>query len=106
MATSTYTQYRFIGDGVGASVDLRQRPCSKWSLQVRGSGMSATAWTVVLESSLDGGLWTTILTHNTATLDGVTVSVVDKPALFYRVSLSGLTLAPAGALYAHVLGME
>lgn len=106
MANNTYSQYRFIADGVGASKDLRQMPCSKWSLQVNGSGMSATAWTVALEVSLNGGGWTTILTHNTATLDNVTISITDKPALFYRVTLTGLTLAPAGALYVHVLGME
>jgi hypothetical protein len=77
---------------------------SKFAVQVKGVGGVATAWTVVVEGSIDGVNFTTIATHNTASGDGVLIQVVDKPCTHWRATLSGLTLAPATALNVNVVG--
>ncbi len=106
MTNSKIYSERFISNGVTPAINISAKPCSKWAILVRGSGMAATAWQADLEVGLNGSSWTSVATHNTATGDGVTVFAVDKPATFYRINLTGLTLAPAGALYVYVLGMS
>jgi len=88
------------GDVVSAPGD---EVFSKFAVQVKGVGGAATAWTVVVEGSIDGVNFTTLATHNTASGDGVLVMVVDKPCTHWRVTLSGLTLAPASALNVNVV---
>lgn len=66
-----------------------------FSLQVKGTGAAATAWSVVLEYSLDGVNWTTAVTHNAVDGSVVGSGATIFVAMFYRTRLASVTLAPA-----------
>lgn len=97
----------------GTQVDASSKPCSKFSLQVKGTGASATAWNVLLEGSLDGTNYTTILQHSSANplganADGATVWMdAGAPFLYFRSrSAATLTLGSATNIIATIAGMQ
>jgi hypothetical protein len=78
------------GKAVAASPVFRS-----FSVQVKGTGASATAWSVVLEYSLDGVNWTTALTHNATDGSVLSSGATLFVATWYRTRLASITLAPA-----------
>lgn len=99
----------------GTQVDVSTKPCSTFSLQVKGTGAAATAWNIILEGSLDGTNYTQILQHatsgNTPPLgaqgDGTTMWVQAGPFLYFRTrSASTLTLGSATNVVATIVGMQ
>jgi len=98
----------FTGTGNGTAVDASTRPMRAFALQVTGTGAAATSWTVVLEGSLDGTTYTTILTH-TGTVDsnGGTHwgDAVATPILYFRSRCTAVTLGSATNIIAVVLGV-
>jgi hypothetical protein len=83
----------FSATATGVTLDLHGSPCKYFSLQATGVGGALTLWTILLEISLDGSAWTTLLTHATATLDGITLSGSSAtPALYARARATSITL--------------
>ena len=60
----------FTAAGNGATVSILDFPSKSFSISVKRTDASATAWSVVLEGSLNAVEFSTILTHVTATGDG------------------------------------
>ena len=98
----------FTTTGNGTTVDASTRPMRSFGIQVTGTGATATAWTVVVEGSLDNTTFTTILTHvNGTNANGATVwsSAVNTPCLYFRARCSALTLGSATNVVAVILGV-
>lgn len=95
----------FTATGVGAVVELGDA-ARRYSLQVIGDPVAATAWSVDLEGSLDGVHFDTILTHTTGTGDGKIWWSGNQqfPALFMRAKVNTLTLGSASKLIVWILG--
>lgn len=102
----------YTGTANGTQVDVSAKPCSKFSLQVKGTGAAATAWNIILEGSLDGTNYTQILQHSSANplgadTDGATVWTVAGPFLYFRSrSAATLTLGSATNVVATIVGMQ
>ncbi len=96
----------------GTQVDVSAKPCSKFSLQVKGTGAAPTAWNVLLEGSLDGTNYTTIVQHSSANplganADGSTVWTEAGPFLYFRSrSAATLTLGSATNIVCTIAGMQ
>lgn len=84
----------------GTKVTLAGGSGRAFSLQVASVGTTATAWSVILEGSLNGTTYTSIATHISGTnADGVTVTALTNgPWLFVRSRLVSVTLTPATSL--------
>lgn len=79
--------------GTTAVVDMSLSPASKFGIRVLAVG-DTSDWTVNLEVDLVNvftGNNTSILTHNLASVTGVTLFVVDKPARFMRARTASIT---------------
>ena len=96
----------FTGASNGATVNVDQSMDGTFSLSVNETGGAATSWTVVLEGSLDGTNWTTIITH--ARTDGVGVmkwpaDAIRRPVRFLRSRCSAVVLGAATKITATFL---
>jgi hypothetical protein len=94
----------------GTTVDSTTTAVQSFGLQVKGTGAAATSWTVVLEGSLDGTTFTTILTHTSsgsANADGATAwsNAVKTPCIYFRSRCSAVTLGSATNIVATIVGM-
>lgn len=102
----------YTGTANGTAVDVSVKPCSKYALQVKGTGAAATVWTVRLEGSLDGTTYTEVMRHSSANpvgnnADGATVWVDAGPFLYFRSRCSDtLTLGSATNIVATIVGMQ
>lgn len=101
----------FTASGNGTSVDVSGRPCSQFALQVKGGTGAPTAWDVVLEGSLNGTNYTTILRHgnanpNGANADGAVVYAAAAPFLHFRARCVSVTPGPATNIVATIVGMQ
>lgn len=52
---------------------------------------TVTAWTVLLEGTLDGVSWSTLATHANTDGDGVIVNATSKRALMTRLRITAMT---------------
>ena len=109
LASNTSTTFdSVVGTGPSASVDISDSPMVTWTLQVVGVPVSASAWTVVLEGSVDGVNFSEILKHTTLTGDkqnlfsGTTLFL----AKYYRINVTALTLGPATSISVSVIGKQ
>jgi hypothetical protein len=92
----------------GTAIDASTRPMRTFALQVTGTIATATSWTVVLEGSLDGTTFTTLLTHDSTThADGATAwgDAVDCPVLYFRSRCTAISLGSATNVVAVILGV-
>jgi hypothetical protein len=92
----------------GTLIPLGMVPKSM-ALCVKGTGGAAAAWSALLEGSLDGANWTSILTHiQGANADGATVwtgAGLYYPVNYLRTRLVSVTLTGATALVISALGV-
>lgn len=90
----------------GTTVNISTHSRQYFAIQVKGTGAAATAWEVVLEGSLDGTNFTTILTHkNTTQADGeVLWLTVPAMCLYFRSRCVSITLGGATNVIATILG--
>jgi hypothetical protein len=97
----------FTGAGSGATIDVSTRAVSAFAIQVTGTGATPTAWNVVLEASLDGVTFTTVVTATQADGDGKTrwTGAIRFPALYFRSRCVSLTLGSATNIVVTILGM-
>jgi hypothetical protein len=99
--------------GNGTALDMSAQGAKFYSLQVKGTGAAATAWEVILQGSLDGTNWTTLLTHRNddsdpvvASADGQTIYLpVPTPMLHIRSRCVSVTLGSASNVTATIVGM-
>lgn len=97
----------FAATGNGTTLNCSTNPEKLFSIQVKGTGAAATAWTVVLEGSLDNTNFTTLLTHQTADGDGTLKSITaPAPILYFRSRCSALTLGGASNVVTTILGVQ
>lgn len=96
----------FTGAGAGTAVDVSLVPCSRFAIQVKGTGAVPTAWEVVLEVSLNGTDYTAILTHKNGNhADGaVLLLATAAPVKFFRSRCVSLTLGGATNIVTTIIG--
>lgn len=91
----------------GTVVDVSLVPCSRFSLQVTGTGAAAGAWSVVLEGSLDNVTFSTILTHADTDSDanGATkMLAIAAGVKYFRSRCVSITLGGASNIVVNILG--
>jgi hypothetical protein len=91
----------------GTAVNVADVPVGHFGLQVKQTG-TVTSWTVVLEVSLDGTNYATVLTHTkTDNGDGaIAFSGPNKyPALHFRARCSAITLGGGTNVVATIVGL-
>ena len=107
-STSVYTVYGFTATGTGDTVDLTVFPMKSFSMQVTGTGGTPTLWTAILEGSLDGTNFDTILTHTNVV--GINVVMSTGSAFttmrYIRPRVTVLTLGGASAANVHIAGVS
>jgi len=96
----------YTAAGTGVAVDVSSTTAKYFSIQVRGVAVGASTWSVVLEGSIDGTNYTTILTHNTATLDKIILfsGATASPSLYFRSRCVNLSLGSATSIVVVILG--
>lgn len=96
----------FTATGNGTTVDVATDPLESFSVQVKCTGATATAWDVRLEGSLNGTDFTQILAHTNVDGDGLTKfsGTADSPCLYFRSRVAGLTLGAATNIVVTILG--
>ena len=94
----------FTSTGNGQVANLGSHTVSSFAVQVVGTGASATSWTVLLEGSLDGVNFDTIMTHNTATGNGKMLwsGAVLYPSRYIRSNTTAVVLGSATAIVVYV----
>lgn len=90
----------------GGVVDVSTTTAKYFSIQVAGTGASPTSWSVVLEGSIDGMNYTTILTHNTSTLNNIILfsGATASPSLYFRSRCTAIVLSPATSIVVTLVG--
>lgn len=98
----------FTTTGSGATVDVSAQGMSKFGIQVKGTSVAPTSWTVVLEGSLDGTNFSTLLTHtNTSLGDGAVLhsGATVLPVLYFRSRCTALSLGSATNIVVTIVGV-
>ncbi|MGH7892320.1 MAG: hypothetical protein ACREN0_08630 [Thermodesulfobacteriota bacterium] len=86
------------------------RPFGEWSLQVSGvddmgDPQAPTSWEVALETSIDGVIYATVLTHKGGVdANGSIVSLAGLNAVAWRLKLVELTVGSAESIYVSMIG--
>ncbi len=90
----------------GSTLTVLTNPPKYFAIQCKGTAAGATAWSIVLEGSLDGTNFTTIATHATADLDGTVKNVSAAfPVLYFRSRCASITLGGATNIVTTILGV-
>lgn len=100
----------FTVTGNGTTVDCSLNPCTNFSVQVKGTGATATLWDVRIEGSNDNVNFTQIIAHTNADADGQTKPLAPGtftsfPCLYFRARCAGLTLGGATNIVVTILGV-
>lgn len=105
---SVSAAYTLTTTASGDTFRMDDREKTSFSLQCVETG-TTTSWTVVVEISLDGSNWTTVLSHTRAS-DGsgavITTGANLYPATYMRVTCSALSLGGGTNVLAYVLGVS
>ena len=104
LTRSTSDTFTAAGNGTILGLDYA---CKYYSIQVTGTGATPTAWSVVLEGSLEGTNFTTILTHTDTTGNGKVLfsGTTVYPSLYFRSRVVSLTLGSATNIIVKILGV-
>jgi len=99
----------FSTTGVGTPLDMSLSPQNQYSMQIVVPSGVPVAWSVVLEISLDGTNWVTILTH-TSVANGIATIVFftgnPAPASWMRFRVPTLLLGTSPNITAYALAMD
>ena len=91
----------------GVTVDSSAVPLQHYGIQVKGTGAAPTSWTALLEGSLDGTNFSTLITHNAN--DGSIlwlIGGVNLPCLYMRSRVSALSLGSATNIVVTIIGVS
>ena len=101
-------QETFTTAANGTAQDVSNQGFSSFALQVVQTG-TVTSWTVVVQASLDGTNYATILSHTKAG-DGDAAIVFSGPnrypALYFRASCTAITLGGGTNVVATIVGVS
>lgn len=106
VASTRSDTYTSAASGVAVNVTSYAR--QSFAVQVTATG-AVTSWIVILEASLDGVTFTTVLIHTNITPgNGLTVfsGEADYPCLFFRSRCSAITLGGGTNIIVKILGAE
>jgi hypothetical protein len=97
----------YTGTASGTTVDVSAQGMKHFGIQVKGTGAAPTSYTVLLEGSLDGTNFSTLLTHtNSSPGDGLILhsgaSVL--PVLYFRSRCTALVLGSATNIVVTIIG--
>ena len=98
----------YVGAANGQTIDTSLSPLSRFSLNVSGVNGIPLTWEVVLEGSLDGITFSTILTHTQLAVGlGLTISSGgnSNPSLYIRSRCISVSLGTASAIKTTILGI-
>lgn len=101
----THTQSTvYTTTAVGTRIDCSTSPCKEFALQVVKTG-TVSAWTVILEVSLNGTDFDDVLTHTEADLTGQIQfsGALQYPSLWFRSTCTIFT--GTGSVTATILGV-
>lgn len=94
----------------GETVDATPSGFRSFGIQVKGTGAAATAWSIVLEVSLDGTNFATLLEHDSSAGDSdggiVWSGAADSPSLYFRSRLISVTLGSASSIRVTIAGFN
>lgn len=100
----------YAATGTGAVLSATARPLKSFALAVKGTGAAPTSFTVLLQGSLDGTNWTTILTASNITPgDGQVqwaAAGIATPAIYFRTNTTALVLGSATDIVVRLLGLQ
>lgn len=98
--TDTYTT-----TSTGVILNCSTNPFSTFTISVSATG-SVTSWNVVLEGSLDGVNFSTILSHTNSLGSGSSVfsGNMRSQALYFRSNCTALTLGSGTNIIVSILG--
>lgn len=90
----------------GTVVDVNKVPCNRFAIQVVGVGGTPTVWTVILEGSLEGTLFTEIGQHNNTndTINKMRWFSAPTAVKYFRSRISALTLSGATNVTVYIVG--
>lgn len=94
----------YTATGNGTTVDVSTNPLKNFSIQVKSTGTTATAWDMRLEGSLDGTNFSQIIAHTNADTDGFVKFASNSPILYFRSRCAGITLGLATNIVVTILG--
>jgi hypothetical protein len=80
----------FSATGSGCVTDVRDMPMKNFAIQDYSSFDSSTTYTILLEGSLDGSSYTTLLTRASTSPNTVTWSSAASPVRYLRLRASAL----------------
>lgn len=94
------TSQTFTSATTGTVIDYHFVGASRFAIQVKGVGASATSWDVRLEGSLDGISYTPLLQHTDNSTDGSIIASGPNVlmALYLRVNVAAVSLGSATGL--------
>lgn len=97
----------FTGTGNGTAVDVSTTPYQAFAIQVTQTGV-LTSWNLVLEGSLDGVTYSTILTHvsGVQTIGSSVFSTANTPVKYFRSRCVALVIGLGTSVTASILGMQ
>lgn len=97
----------FISASNGATIDVSTIPLKCFSLVVAATG-PVTSWDIVLEGSINGTNYTTILNHTDTIGNGETVfsGVLTSPVLYFRTRCQSIVLGSGTNVVVTVLGAQ
>ncbi len=91
----------------GTTIDTSLAPLKYYSLQVKGTGASATTWDVRLEGSLDNVNFSQLIQHTNVTGDGAVLWLGTAAASFYiRSRCAAVALGSATNIVVTLVGMN
>jgi hypothetical protein len=97
----------YTATGTGTTMGTPDHCLTRFGIQVKGTGASATSWAVAIEVSLDGTNFATVESHSSADgdTDGAIVwSSSDTPAIYFRSKCTSLTLGSATSITVTIIG--
>lgn len=108
---TTEAQYKgradsFTATGNGTTVDAHTSPMKHFSIAAKAVGGIAISWNIVLEGSLDGTTFGTILTVSSLTAAVIFSAGAIYPSLYYRARCTAVVLGTANSINTSIVGIQ
>lgn len=96
-----------VASGAGTVVDMSTNPMASFGIFViKDGGTTLTAFTVLLEGSLDNANWTTLVSNSSVSGNPQLVWVASKPVFYMRSNVSTLTGSGSPTVKVVILAKE
>lgn len=105
MHTFTSQTFSLAAAATGTPLTLAA-PASSFAFQVAGVAGTLLVWDAVMEGSLDGVTYTSLITHTISDGEGKTKWTADKPVTFLRSRMIMLTLGDGTGAHMNLIGKQ